>query len=78
MGTGQQKFREPDLGGHVYDGQVSAEGYAVCSACHCHENTKAAANPCTGTMLGKHLTRLSSITEILADPVVDARNQDWD
>ena len=47
----QQSFSEPNLFGHVY-GQNVQEGYAVCSACDCVENTNKATQPCQGTMLG--------------------------
>ena len=58
----QQKFMEPNLFGHVYDGQKSEDGYAICSACDCQENTQKATLPCEGTMLGR---KLSSLTQSL-------------
>ncbi|MHA2279908.1 MAG: hypothetical protein ACXAC5_03400 [Promethearchaeota archaeon] len=54
----QQKFREPNPFGHVYDGKFSSDGYAVCSACNCQENTSEAARSCTETMLGRTLIEL--------------------
>lgn len=60
MPTEQQNFREPDLFGHVYDGQKADDGYAVCSACDCRENTEVAAQPCKGTMVGRGFIRLQN------------------
>ncbi len=60
MPVSQQNFREPNLFGHVYDGNESDDGYAVCSACHHREDTTEAAKPCKGTMLGRKLLRLGS------------------
>ncbi len=54
----QQNFREPNLFGHVYDGSSNTEGYAVCSACRCIENTDEAARACEGTSLGRKLIEL--------------------
>lgn len=56
MCCSQQRFQEPNLFGHVYDGQTPPDdGYAVCTACGCRENTLEAAKPCPETMVGRRL-----------------------
>jgi len=49
MNTTAQSIKQPNKYGHQYDGQYkTVSGYAVCSACGCHENTNESIAQCPG------------------------------
>ena len=61
-------FIEPNRHGHVYQGKTTSDGYAVCSACDCVENTGEAASYCPVTSIGRELYKLTTLVKILSDP----------
>jgi len=73
MSCSQQSFREPNLFGHVYgkDPSLNSDGYGICLACRCKENTDATVVPCTGTMLGRKLAKLANMLHMACDRLDD-------